>query len=301
MFSPRPLEPGDSIAIVSPASAVNPSYIDAACEAITARGWRPVVMPHARGTHGSYSATADERFDDLSAAFLDPRVRAILCSRGGYGAVQLLERLNRYYLESDPKWLIGFSDISALHALMSRHGIISVHGSMCRALADGGDSSEASGRLFDILTGAERLEYRLPTHPLNHRGQSNGTLRGGNLAVLQALIDTPYDDLQPDSFLLLEDIAEPIYNVERSMYQLRLSGRLERLSGLIIGQFTEYKPDRNYDDMYAMLADMTRDCRFPIVFGAPFGHVDGNMPLLHGAQTLLDVSGSGSTIIQRIR
>lgn len=299
MQTPRPLEPGDAVAIVSPASAVNPQYIDAAASVIEACGWQPIVMPHAKGISGTFSGTADERFADLSAAFLDPHVRAILCSRGGYGCVHLLDRLNRYYLESDPKWLIGFSDVSALHALMGRHGIISLHASMARGLADGRQHSEAAHRLSDILRSGHAPEYRLPAHPLNHRGQSHGRLCGGNLAVLQALIDTPYDDLLPDSILLIEDIAEPIYKVERILCQLRLSGRLERLSGLLVGQFTEYRPDGNHADMYAMIAAATDGCEFPIAYNMPFGHIDGNMPLLHGAATLVDVTDQGVTIIQR--
>jgi len=294
---PRPLAPGDTIAIVSPASAVRPEYIDAARDVIAARGYTPLVMPHARGTHGSYSAPADDRFADLSAAFTDPAVRAILCSRGGYGTVHLLERLDRYYLEADPKWLIGFSDISALHALMHRHGIVSVHGSMCRALAEGHGDDEAAHRLFDILTGGS-VSYSYTPHPLNRHGLSRGTLVGGNLAVLQALMTTRFDELREDTILLLEDIAEPIYKVERILWQLRLSGVLERLSGLVVGQFTDYKPDRNYDDMYSMIADMTAPYYYPVIYDAPHGHIPGNMPLLHGAVTLIDVRPDAATLTQ---
>ena len=292
-MTPRPIEKGDRIAIVSPASAVDPALIDGACRTIESRGYEPVVMPHAKGRRGTYSGTADERFDDLSAAFLDPSIRAIVCSRGGYGAVHLLERLDRYYLEADPKWLVGFSDISALHALMRRHKIVSLHASMCKGLCD--SESESTRRTFELLEGGENV-YTLPSHPLNRPGDTSGVLLGGNLAVLQALIDTRFDDLQPDSILVIEDIAEPIYKVERILNQLRLSDRLERLNGLIVGQFTEYKSDSNHDDMYAMIAEMVEPYDFAVAFDAPFGHIAGNMPLRHGASSLLTVTANGVTL-----
>lgn len=304
MQQPRPLQPGDTIAIVSPASAVNPQYIDDASRVIAAAGYKPLVMPHARGTAGSYSGSADERFDDLSAAFLNPSVRAILCSRGGYGAIHLLPRLDRYFLEADPKWLIGFSDISALHSLMRRHGIVSVHGSMAkglaRCIADDGTicHDEPTRRLFDILGGCNELTYTLPPNPLNRCGETCATLVGGNLAVLQALIDTPYDELLADNILLIEDIAEPIYKVERILWQLHMSGRLEQLAGLIVGQFTEYRADRNHSDMYSMIAPLVTGYYYPVVFDAPFGHTDTNMPLLHGATTLLRVTPQSVTLRQ---
>ncbi len=294
MMTPPAIQKGDRIAIVSPASAVDPALIDGACRTIEARGYEPVVMPHAKGRCGTYSGTVDERFDDLSAAFLDPTVRAIVCSRGGYGAVHLLQRLDRYYLEADPKWLVGFSDISALHALMHRHRLVSLHASMCKGLCD--SESESTRRTFELLEGGDN-HYKLPPHPLNRTGDTSGVLLGGNLAVLQALIDTPYDDLQTDSILVIEDIAEPVYKVDRILNQLRLSGRLERINGLIVGQFTEYKKEGNHDDMYAMIADIVEPYDFAVAYDAPFGHIDGNMPLRHGADTQLTVTPSGVTLL----
>ena len=112
--------------------------------------------------------------------------------------------------------------------------------------------------------------------------------------MLAELISTPYDIIAPDSILFLEDVAEPIYKIERIFYQLRLSGVLGRLRGLIVGQFTEYRPDRNYTDMESMIRDATAGCNYPIAFGVPIGHVDHNLPVIESAEVTLKVSPSGT-------
>ncbi|MDE6403145.1 MAG: LD-carboxypeptidase, partial [Muribaculaceae bacterium] len=280
MTRPKPLQPGDTIAILSPASAIDPALVRGAADTISALGYRPLVMPHALGRSGTYSATASERLADMTQALADPSVRAILCSRGGYGAVHLLPALDG--LLTDPKWLIGFSDITALHALWARHGIVSIHSSMAKQLALG-TYTEPTRRLFDILTGGSpAIRWANNTAATNHPGTATGRLVGGNLAVLDALAATPYYTPRPGDILFIEDIAEPIYKVERILWRMRLSGLLDSLGGLIIGRFTEYNPDRNYDSMEAMIADMTAHVSCPIAFDAPIGHTGpDNRPILH--------------------
>lgn len=285
---PRPVKVGDTIAIVSPASIINPKYVAGAVEALSQPGYKVKVMPHALGNCGTYSGSVQERLADITEALLDPQVRAILCSRGGYGCVHLLERLAAIDLAADPKWLIGFSDVSALHALMSSRGIVSIHGSMAKALALEPIDAPFNVMLMEMLAGG-RPALMFGGHKYNVSGEATGLLRGGNLAVLQALISTPYD-IFDDGILFIEDIAEPIYKVERILYQLKLSGRLDRVNGLIIGQFTEYDGDRNFSDIYDMIAPIVSNLGIPVAFNAPIGHVTGNMPLLHGAPVTLHVA-----------
>lgn len=292
---PAPLKKGDKIAICSPAGKIKSELVYDAAEVLRNQGWKVEIMPHALGENGNFSGTADERYADLKAAFSDPDVRAILCSRGGYGVVHILERLNKLPLEKDPKWVIGFSDISALHALMTRKGIASIHSSMASHIKEG--ASDPDNRdLFAILRG-ERPAYIFDSHDFDRQGIATGVLRGGNLAVLAELIGTPYDLLQPDSILFIEDVSEPIYKIERIMYQLRMSGLLDNIRGLIIGQFTDYKPDANHDDMESMLRDALAGYDFPVAFNAPIGHVDHNIPLIEGAKVTLKVSPSGRNSI----
>lgn len=295
MIFPAPLKRGDKIAICSPAGKIKPEIVDAALPVLRAQGWEPVVMPHALGENGNFSGTADERFADLRDAFADPDVRAILCSRGGYGVVHILDRLDRLDLVSDPKWVIGFSDISALHALMNKKGVASIHSSMCAHIKEGADDPD-NVALFDILRG-ERPAFVFDAHPLDRQGIVSGTLVGGNLAVLAELIDTPFDLLKPDSILFIEDVSEPVYKIERILYQLRLSGLLGKIRGLIVGQFTDYKPDANHADMESMIYDALAGYDFPVAFGAPIGHVDHNIPLIESAKITLKVSPSGKNSI----
>lgn len=293
---PRPLVEGDEIAIVSPASIIDPAYVSGAVEVIERLGWKPVVARSALNSHGSFSGTAKERLEDLNNALRNPRIRAILCSRGGYGAVHLLEGIDRLAFLDDPKWIVGFSDISALHAYAAACGVASVHASMCKHLALFGENDECSSALVGILRGTAP-EYHVDPHPYNRCGKASGRLAGGNLAVISALISTPYDPFAgTGDILVIEDIAEPIYKVERIMWQLRYAGVFNRISGMIVGQFTEYRPDRNYTAMEDMLRDLLRPYSFPVAFNFPVGHVDRNLPLLMSVNANLEVSSAGVSL-----
>ena len=292
---PAPLKRGDKIAICSPAGRIKENIVNDAAQVLRAQGYRVEIMPHALGQSGNFSGTPDERYADIKAAFADPETRAILCSRGGYGVVHIMARLAALPLEKDPKWVIGFSDISALHALMATKGIASIHSSMCAHIKKG--AADPDNRdLFAILRG-ERPVHIFDSHDYDRQGLVTGILRGGNLAVLAELINTPYDVFQPDTILFLEDVAEPIYKIERIFYQLRLSGVLAGIKGLIVGQFTEYKADDNYTDMETMIRDAVAGYSFPVAYNVPVGHVDHNIPLIESAKVTLKVSPSGRNSI----
>lgn len=296
MKRPRPLRKGERIAILSPASIINPDFVEGAARTIAAMGYEPVVMPHTLGKCGSYSGTREERVADLTEALTDPSIRAILCSRGGYGAVHLLSDLEPLIAGSDPKWLIGFSDISALHALLGSQGIVSVHSSMAKQLAKGADTLPVQ-RLFTLLEGSGyTLQWSSPEGTLNRAGEFTGLTAGGNLAVVDGLAATRFDPLLPGRLLIIEDIAEPIYKVERILYRLKISGVLDRLGALVVGRFTEYHPDRNYASMEAMIADMTAGATYPVAFGAPIGHIEENMPFLLNAPATLRVTPTSATL-----
>lgn len=291
---PAPLKRGDKIAIVSPAGPIDADIVNKAADTLRRRGFVPVIYPHALGRRGYLSGTADERYADLHAALTDTTVKAILCSRGGYGVVHNLDRLDTIDLRANAKWIIGFSDISALHALMSSHGIASIHASMAKALMLGLDN-EDNKTLFDILEG-KMPSYKFAPDPYNHPGEATGQLLGGNLAVIADLINTPMNIIKPGTILFIEDVSEPIYKTERILYQLKLSGILGQLKGLIIGQFTENKPDGLYKRTEDMIYRLVKDYDYPIAFGVPVGHVDHNIPLVESAQATLKVTDSGATL-----
>lgn len=291
------------IAIISPASIVKDEYIDSAAEYILSRGYEPRVMPHAKGPAcGSYAATIENRLADLVAAFRDPEVSAILCARGGYGVCHLLPLLPEGLIRENPKWLIGFSDISALHAAMWREGRVSIHGPMARHWNDAPGST--ASLIFDIMESGRMPEYHFESPLENRPGEAEGILIGGNLAVLNGMAGTPYDmlaaPLHEDCLLFIEDIAEPIYKIERVLYRLLMQGVFSRLKGLIIGQFTEYKPDRNYPSVERMVDDFIArtGLRLPVAYGLPAGHIEGNVPLLLGARVRLSVSPTSARLRQ---
>lgn len=283
------------MAIVSPASAVREEYIDGAARFLRSAGFEPVIMPHAKGpADGSYASSAANRLADLVEAYGDSSVRAILCARGGYGCVHLLEGLDPALISADPKWLIGFSDISALHALSRLAGVVSLHSPMAKHLTLLPPDHYCTRTLMGILTEGLPCEYRIDPHTYNRQGEATGRLAGGNLAVINGLADTPFDPLdEPESTILfIEDVGEQIYEIERMLIRLHLAVSSTDLR-LIIGHFTDYRDDRNHADMYAMIdALLARypEARFPVVFGFPTGHMDDNLPLPLGAGTTIQVS-----------
>ncbi len=291
---PQALQKGDKIAILSPAGPIDSTVVEKAAHVLDSLGYEPVIYPHTFGRNGHFSGTHDERYADMEAAFTDPDVRAILCSRGGYGVVHNLDRLTNLDFKKSPKWVIGFSDISALHALMASKGIASIHASMAKHVALGAEDQD-NASLFSILRG-EMPTYKFEAHEYNHLGTAEGKLLGGNLAVIADLINTPFDVIQPGTILFIEDVSEPIYKMERILYQLRLSGVMGKLKGLIIGQFTDYKADKVHETMEDMIREVVEPYNIPIAFNIPMGHVDHNTPFIESAKVRLDVAQDGVTL-----
>lgn len=292
---PAPLCPGDKIAILAPAGPIDRGIVDSAATVLREIGYNPVIYPHTFGKFGHFSGTHPERLADLRAALTDPDIRAILCARGGYGVVHNLDSLGELPLADDPKWIIGFSDISALHALMASKNIASIHASMARQIALG-PSDPNNAVLFSMLQG-EMPIYTFDADPHNHVGTAEGVLLGGNLAVIADLIATPFDLIRPGTILFIEDVSEPIYKIERMIYQLRLMGILPKLKGLIIGQFTEYNPDDNHVTMEDMLAEALAPYpELPVAFNAPIGHVDHNIPVMESCWATLEITPEKVTL-----
>jgi muramoyltetrapeptide carboxypeptidase len=244
--------------------------------------------------------------EDLQKALDDESAKAILCSRGGYGAVHLVGKLDFTRFKQYPKWIIGFSDITILHNLMQHEGFASLHAPMARHLTVEAANDFCTLALKDILFGQftidraksvtpekEGFSYTNAPHKLNHKGIATGTLRGGNLAVAYGLRGTPWDIPAEGTILFIEDVGERPHAVERMMYNLKLGGVLEKLSGLIIGQFTEYEENRSLGkELYGALADLVKEYDYPICFGFDVGHVSRNLPLINGANVTLGVSNN---------
>ena len=292
---PRPLKKGDKIAIIAPAGPVRPQLVEEAAKVIRERGYMPLIFPTVYKENGQFSGTPEERFNDMKKALLDPEIRAVICARGGYGAVHILDSLSALPLQEDPKWVVGFSDISAIHGLMASKGIASIHGPMALHISRGMEEPE-NATLFAMLEG-EYPTYTFAPDSLNHLGTAQGKLLGGNISVLEGLVNTPYDILQPGTILFIEDVSEEIYKIQRMLYQLKLSGVLPNLKGLIIGQFTEMPKGMNYETAEPMIRDMMADYPdLPVAFNVPVGHIRHNTPMIVSSFSTLEVKPDGVTL-----
>lgn len=303
MIRPAALRQTDRVAIISPSGNVVAKRVKGAVAALAQWCYAPVVGPHTLDEYRSWGTvltggTDDARLADLRWAIADPTIKAILCSRGGYGTMRLLERIDVNLVRSNPKWLIGFSDISALHALWHRAEVMSLHASMAKQLTDFGTEGEVSEAMHTIISGGTLLPYHIDSHPFNRCGEAEGMIVGGNLAVLSALIGTDYNLLKPDTILFIEDVGEEVYRVERLLYQLRLAGVLPKLKGLIVGQFTRYHLNGVLTDtctdthqhLYSMISRLVEPYNYPVAFNFPIGHIDRNLPIVEGSQATLQVT-----------
>ncbi len=291
------------IRIISPSGVIEPSYIDGAHARLRAWGYKVSEGAHARNAYGRFAGTDEERLSDLIDALNDPTVDIILCSRGGYGLQRIIDRVPPI-----TKPIIGFSDITALHQLSALSLQPSVHGIMCKHITTLPEESEPIQAMKKLLSG-ETLEYRWTAHPLNRKGNASAPIIGGNLSVLYGLQGTPYglasvisnfkfqisNDQKP--LLLIEDICERHYHIDRMIRNLRMSGVLENLSGLIVGQFTDCEDDELMNQsVYETIREAVEEYDYPVVFNAPVGHVEKNMPLWLGTTAYLSVTPEGALL-----
>lgn len=289
MILPEFLKKGDVIRMITPSGAVESQYVAGASEVLASWGYTPQIGEYALAKAGRYAGTTAERLKDLRNALADQQVKAILCTRGGYGVVQLLAGIGQDLIRKNPKWLIGYSDITALHAICNLQGIVSLHAPMCKHLAETKGMDLSSLDLRNILEG-KLPEYDLPHHPLSVYGEAEGTLIGGNLAVYCGLRGTAFDSSQfvNDPVLFIEDIGEKPYQIDRMLYNLELGGVFTKLKALIVGQFTDYDEDPlMYDTVLVSIRKITEKYNIPLIFDFPVGHVELNRPLLCGARVRL--------------
>lgn len=287
------------IRIVSPSGAIEPQYIDGAAARLRTWGYRVSVASHAYDVCGRFAGSDMDRAEDVIDGLIDGDVDILLCSRGGYGLQRILDPIDRALAITRRALplVVGFSDITALHRLVARHGACSLHGIMCKHIATLPEDAEPIVQLRHALEG-ERLCYTLPRHPLNRyqEGAVSGTLLGGNLSVLYGLQGTPYALPRggEGGILLIEDIGERHYHIDRMMRNMRMSGVLSGLRALLVGQFSDCDADPKMlneaghaQSVYETIMESVADYDYPVLFDVPCGHVAHNLPFrLHGEATL---------------
>ena len=300
LVMPAALKAGDTIAVVSPSSTPDSMTVVKGCQTLREWGFVPVVGPHALSNWHGFAGTADERAADMLWALRDSTVKAILCSRGGDGAVQVLQRiaLNEFY--NHPKWVMGFSDATALHSAEVAAGVMSIHCSMCDGISLRGERDSVNAVLRRLLQG-ELPGYQVPAHPFNQRGEAEGILVGGNLSVLCGLAGSDYDFLNrvdEGLILFIEDTGEGLSKVDRMLHQIEIRGILSKLKGVVVGHFSKYKsPENGFADMYDMLHEYLQHYGIPVCYDFPVGHHSGlNYPMVEGCRARFKVGDEGTSL-----
>ena len=300
---PAPLKPGDKIAIISPASTPGDQNPEKAAATLRAWGFVPVIGPHVLSKCHGYAGTIEERCSDLQWALNDPEIKAIISTRGGYGSSMLLDPMTHENFKRNPKWIVGYSDITALHSAMVCSGVMSIHANMGGALGERGPEDPINMMLRDVLMGT-LPSYTVPAHPLNKMGTAKGIVIGGNMAVFSNICGSKeWDFLDRDNIkgkdviLFFEDVSENIPRVNSMLQQLRLKGVLDHVKGIIVGRFTEYEPRDGYTNMNEMLAETLNKYNIPVCYDFPASHDEGwNYPIIEGCPAKLKVAPEGVTL-----
>jgi muramoyltetrapeptide carboxypeptidase len=286
---PSFLRAGDNIHIVSPSGAIQPGFIDGATKLLSSWGLKVTEGKYARTEYGRFSGTKDERAADLQQALDDPNVKAILCSRGGYGLAQIIDKIDFSSFAKSPKWLIGFSDITILHNAITALGIASMHGIMTKYLTELPEESDQITSFKNLLFGTPS-NFSIKPEAENRLGQAEGKLIGGNLSVMMGMRSTPFDLDFNNNILFIEDVGEKPYQIDRMMQSLRLSGVLKQISGLVVGQFSDYDEDPLMMQSVAeIILAAVSEYDYPVCFNFPAGHVDYNLSFVLGEQAELFV------------
>lgn len=297
---PPYLKKGDCIAITCPAGYMPAARAQACIHTLQSWGFEVMVGKTLGSTSKNYfSATDEERKNELQAMLDDTTIKAILFGRGGYGMGRIIDQLDFTGFKKNPKWVIGFSDITVLHCrLFSKIKTASLHAPMAAAFMDG--ENEFIRSLQQAITG-KKAKYSCAAHPFNRTGTATAELVGGNLALLAHLTGTPSAINTKNKILFIEDTGEYIYNIDRMMYQLKRSGQLDGLAGFIVGGFTDMKDtERPFGKTtYEVIKEIVAQYDYPVCFGFPVSHGKENYALKVGGTYNLSVKRDSVKLLEK--
>jgi len=285
---PNYLKAGDTIGIVAPARKISAEELQPVIKIFEKWGLKVKLGKNIYATDNQYAGTDEQRAADFQAMLNDVEVKAILAARGGYGIVRIIDRLDFSSFIKTPKWIAGYSDVTVLHSHINRHcKTETLHCTMPISFT----KDEESVALLKKALFGESLSYSIDDHTLNVSGEAKGQLIGGNLSLLYALASTPSDITTDGKILFLEDLDEYLYHIDRMMMQLKRSGKLSKLNGLVIGGFSEMKDNTVPFGKTAeqIIIDSVKEYNYPICFGFPAGHGIKNYPLYMGREVQLSV------------
>lgn len=291
MYIPKPIKPGSKIRIVSPAGKINEEHVVPAIEWLRKQGYKVKIGKHVFAEHFQFAGTDKQRCKDLQKALDDPSCNAIICSRGGYGTVRILDQLNFSDFLKYPKWLVGFSDVTALHSCINNLNVSTIHGVMPRYFFnEDGSESESLISMMNLIT-RQIISYEIDNQEKNRTGEAEGELVGGNLALITSLQGGKYDINTDGKILFIEDIGEYLYRIDRMIHQLKLGVKLNKLAGLIVGDFSDTKDNDSPfgQSVEEIILEAVKEYDYPVCFGFPAGHEHKNKALAFGQKWKLKV------------
>lgn len=288
MIYPPSLKKDDKVAIIAPAGKADKSAFEDGVNMLKSWDLNPVIGKYAQGEYKSFytfSGTDQERLSDFQAAIDEPEIRAIICVRGGYGTNRIIDKINFNPLKKNPKWFVGFSDITVLHCHLNRLKIASIHGISPNLF--GISSNEiAINSLKKVLFG-KQSSIKIAFHQFNKVGNVRAEIIGGNIAILASLIGTNSDFDSTNKILFIEEIGESPYRLDRTLEQLKRAGKFENLAGLIVGDLEGFRDNHSIypkDLLNSIVLEKVQNKNYPICFDFPIGHQAANFAMICGAK-----------------
>jgi len=297
MISPPFLKKGDKIGIVAPARKIEKKELTSSIEIVNHHGFDVVYSDNLFAVDNQFAGSNNIRAKDLQQMLDDESVKAIMFARGGYGSVRIVDSLNFSKFRDNPKWLIGYSDITVFHSHVVRNlGIETLHASMPINFAE--NTKFALDSLFDVIYG-KLPNYEFLQHPLNRTGNAEGILAGGNLSVLYSLLGSNSFPETDGKILFLEDLDEYLYHIDRMMMGLKRAGKLANLAGLLIGSLTKMNDNDIPFGKTAeeIIRDIVDEYDYPVYFGFPAGHIADNRALVMGRKISIEI-GKGKCLLK---
>lgn len=297
MFKRPPfLNSNDSVALIATAKSFAKSELKPAITILKSWGLKVIEGPSIYKTHHQFAGTDEERSSDLQWALNDKTIKAIFCIRGGYGTARIIDNIDFKTFAKNPKWVIGFSDVTTLHASIQLQKIQSIHGVM-PILFQTKEYATSIKKLKAAVFG-EEITYKIPTHALNRTGEINAILVGGNLSIVCSLIGTTNAINTKDKILFIEDVGENLYRIDRMINQLKRAGMLASLKGLIVGHFTAMEDNKVKfgKTAYEIIAEAVKGYTYPVCYDFPAGHEPENMPIFFGATISLSCQKKYATL-----
>lgn len=288
---PAFLKAGDTVAVVATSNAVTESKVKSGIEVLKSWGLHVIEAENLYAVDGRYAGSMGERIEGLQKIIDNKSVKAIIAARGGYGCAQIMDKVDIRPLEDSPKWFVGYSDVTVLHTALNNMGMESIHGAMAVDLSSNATSSDA---LKKALFG-EWSEVSIPTNSNCIEGSAEGRLVGGNLAIIYSLGGTLFDLNTKDAILFIEDTGEYNYSLDRMLTNLKLSGKLDSVKGIVVGQFTKMTQgsDKSVEEI---IKEKVGDLGIPVMYGVDAGHGSPNLPLYLGRSVSLSINSSTATL-----